>query len=297
VDPKYRIPLPPDPNPRVPSFTPPPGTCDSHFHVYGPLHLFPYVETRGYTPPVAPIEHFFGMAKLVGITRGVMVQPQVHRFDDTSTLDAIAKGEGRLRGVINANPDLTLTDHRRLHAGGVRGVRFNFVQRTGGSFDRSRFDKVLPQIEPLGWSVDFHIESEFLLHNAEFIRSVPVPVVIDHFANVRSRTGADGTACRILLDLVAEKHVFIKISGADRLMSRGARYDEIVALAHELIARAPDRMIWGTDWPHSNIYQHGTIPNDGDLMSMMFDFAPDEAVRRRILVDNPAGLFDFGNVK
>ena len=130
---KLRVTLPPDPNTRKPKFKPPPGTIDTHFHVFGPPHLFPYYENRRYTPPAAPVEHFFGMAKIVGIDRGVMVQPTVHHWDSASTLDAIDKGDGRLRGMIHANPEFDDADIEKLHAGGVRGVRFNCVARTGGA--------------------------------------------------------------------------------------------------------------------------------------------------------------------
>jgi predicted TIM-barrel fold metal-dependent hydrolase len=293
VDPKLRVTLPPDPNPRTPKFKPPTGTIDTHFHVFGPPHLFPYHEARRYTPPAAPIEHFFGMAAVVGIERGVMVQPTVHRWDSASTLDAITKGEGRLRGMIHANPDFDEAEYRKLHAGGVRGVRFNCVVRNGGAFDEARFRRVLAKVEPHGWAIDLHIDPDFLAPHAELIRRIPLPVVIDHFANVHSTGGKEEADFKILNDLLGEQHVWLKISGADRLLSRGARYEDVVPLARALIARAPDRIIWGTDWPHSNIFTAGQIPNDGDLMSMLADFAPDETVRRRILVDNPARLFGF----
>jgi 2-pyrone-4,6-dicarboxylate lactonase len=293
LDSKLRVSLPPDPNPRQPKFTPPQGACDTHFHVFGPPHLFPYVENRRYTPPAAPIEHFLGMAAALGLTRGILVQPQVHCWDSASTLDAIAKGEGRLLGVVHANPNLTEADHRKLHTGGVRGVRFNYIERNDGVFDAARLHHVISQVASLGWSVDLHIEAEFLERHAELIRRIPLPVVIDHFANVHSRTGRDEARFNILHDLLGERHIWLKISGTDRLLSRGARYEEVVALAHAVIARAPDRIIWGTDWPHSNIYRHGQMPNDGDLLNMLVDFAPEEDVRRKILVDNPARLFGF----
>jgi predicted TIM-barrel fold metal-dependent hydrolase len=290
VDPKLRVILPPDPNPHPLKFTPPPGTCDTHFHVFGPPHLFPYVEARRYTPPAAPIEHFFGMAKMVGIERGIMVQPTVHRWDKASTFHAIEKGEGRLLGMVHANPDATEQDHRELHAGGVRGIRFNCVIRNGGSFNQERFQRTVSRVEALGWAVDLHIEADFLEPHAEMIRRIPLPVVMDHFANVHSE---DSKEYKVLYDLLGEKHVWLKISGADRLLSRGADYDKVVSMARALIARAPDRMIWGTDWPHSNVFQHGQMPNDGDLMNIVLDFAPDEAIRKKVLSDNPARLFGF----
>jgi 2-pyrone-4,6-dicarboxylate lactonase len=293
VNAMLRVSLPPDPNPRPPRFVPPPGACDTHFHVFGPPHLFPYVDPRRYTPPAAPVEHFFGMAAKLGLARGVMVQPQVHRWDNASTLDAIAKGEGRLRGMIHANPNLTEADYRALHAGGVRGVRFNFNEHAGGAVDLDRFRLVVSRMEPVGWPIDLHIGSVFLLRHADLIRRASLPVVIDHFANVRSCEGEDRATFEVLHDLAGEPHVWVKVSGADRLMSRGGRYEDIVRLARALIARAPDRIIWGTDWPHSNIFAHGTVPNDGDLLNMLLDYAPDEAVRRKILADNPARLFGF----
>jgi predicted TIM-barrel fold metal-dependent hydrolase len=293
VEARLRVTLPPDPNPRTPKFKPPAGTCDTHFHVFGPPHLFPYNEQRRYTPPAAPVEHFFGMAKIVGIDRGVMVQPWVHRWDSASTFDAIAKSDGRLKGMIHANPDFTLEDHRKLDAGGVRGVRFNCSPRLGGSFDVTRFQHVVSQVEPLGWPVDLHMDPDFLAPHAEMIRRIPLPVIIDHFANIHSMSGKDEANYKLLHDLLGEKHVWLKISGADRIVSRGAKYENVVSLARAVIARAPDRMIWGTDWPHSNIFEHGTVPNDGDLVDMVADFAPDEAVRKKILVDNPARLFGF----
>ena len=290
---KLRVSLPPNPNPRTPQFIPPPGTCDTHFHVFGPPHQFPYSEARRYTPPAAPIEHFFGMAEIVGIERGIMVQPTVHRWDNAFTLYMMERGEGRLRGMVHANPDFTEANHRELHAGGVRGVRFNCVTRNGGRFDQDRFERVLSRVEGLGWVIDLHMDPDFLAPHADLVRRVPLPVVIDHFANVHSMSGKDEAAYRILYDLLGENHVWLKISGADRLMSRGARYQDIVELARALIAHAPDRIIWGTDWPHSNIFKPGQIPNDGDLMDMMLDFAPNEITRRKILVDNPARLFGF----
>ena len=290
---KLRVNFPPDPNPRKLRFAPPPGTCDTHFHIYGPPHLFPYVEERLYTPPAAPIEHWFLIAKAVGIERGILVQPNVHGFAPAVTLDALARSDGRLRGMIRADPSLTAADVKALHGKGVRGIRFNFARHLGGKFDADRFRRIVGTVAPQGWPVDLHIDADLIEERAELIRWVPVPVVIDHFGRVDGRLGVDQPAFRVLLDLAGEGNVYVKISGADRLMARGSTYDNVVALARALIARAPDRIVWGTDWPHSNVFEPNRTPNDGDLMNMMLDFAPDEAVRHGILVDNPARLFGF----
>ncbi|MDX1485362.1 MAG: amidohydrolase family protein [Alphaproteobacteria bacterium] len=284
---------PPDPNPRPPKFVPPAGTCDTHFHVYGPPHLYPYVEDRRSTPPAAPIEHYLAMAGVLGIARGVLVQPNVHGFETDVVIDGIAKGEGRLRGVINANPAFTAAEIKRLHAGGVRGIRLNLTHAHGRAFDEDAFSRQIAKIADFAWSVDLHTDLDTVVAHADVLARAPLPVVIDHFARCDGASGTDDPGFRAVLDLCAGGNVWMKIGGADRLMSRGARFEDITAMARALIARAPDRVIWGTDWPHSAVFAPGQMPNDGDLLDMMLDYAPDEATRNRVLVDNPAALYGF----
>jgi predicted TIM-barrel fold metal-dependent hydrolase len=292
--PHLRVNYPPDPNPRPPKFTPPPGTCDSHFHVYGPPHRFAYVAQRRYTPPAAPIEHYMAMAGVVGIERGVLVQPNVHGFENDVVIDAIARADGRLRGVINANPELSTVEAKLLHAGGVRGIRFNFTHDHGAGFNEERFLATVSTIASLAWSVDLHIDVDTLARDVEAIRRMPLPVVIDHYARADAAKGPDDPGVRVMLDLMGEGNTWVKISGADRSMGRGAAFADIKALVQALIARAPDRILWGSDWPHSGVFEPGKMPNDGALLDMMVDYAPDEALRRKILVDNPAALFGLG---
>ncbi|MDA1325186.1 MAG: amidohydrolase family protein [Proteobacteria bacterium] len=293
MDTKLRVNFPPDPNPKPLRFRPPAGTCDTHFHVYGPPHAFPFVEERLYTPPAAPIEHWLLVSLAVGIERGILVQPNVHGFNTDVTVDAIEKSEGRLRGMIRADPNLTQEAAKALHGRGVRGIRFNFARHLGGAMDWVRYERIVGVVASLGWVVDLHIDADLLADNAEMIRSTPAPVLIDHFGRIDGTLGTDQPGYRTLYDLLGEKHVWVKISGADRLMARGASYEQVVPLARALIDRAPDRVVWGTDWPHSNVYQPGRVPNDGDLMNMMLDIAPDEAQRNKVLADNPAKLFGF----
>ena len=293
MDAKLQVPFPPDPNPKKPRFTPPPGTCDTHFHVFGPPEVFPYIERRAYTPPAAPIEHYLSMAKAVGMERGVLVVPNVHGFENGVMHDAIAKAEGRLCGMIRANTDLTEADIRALHARGVRGIRFNFVGHRGGAFDAAFMHHAIGRLGTLPWAVDFHIDAHLIEEHAEKLARIEKNVVIDHFGTVDSRKAVDQPAFRVLLDLVTLPHVWVKISGADRRLYAGERYDDIVAMARALIAKAPDRIIWGTDWPHAYVYEAGRQINDGDLIGFLADFAPDETARRKILVDNPARLFGF----
>lgn len=293
VDSKLRVNFPPDPNPKPLRFAPPRGTCDTHFHVYGPPHRFPYVEERLYTPPAAPVEHWLQIANMIGIERGILVQPNVHGFVTDVTVDAIEKAGGRLLGMIRADPSLTPAAAKDLHAKGVRGIRFNFARHLGGRFDEERYRRIVGAVAPLGWPVDLHIDADLIAERAELIRRTEAPVLIDHFGRADGTKGVGQPGFRALLDLLGEKHVWVKISGADRLMARGCRYEDVVPLAHALIARAPDRVVWGTDWPHSNIFEPGRTPNDGDLMNMLPDFAPDEATRTRVLADNPARLFGY----
>ena len=293
MDSKLRVPFPPDPNPKKPRFTVPPGTIDTHFHVMGPPEVFPFVDSRLYTPPAAPIEHYLAMAKAIGIGRGVFVAPAVHGFENAVMHDALAKAEGRLVGMIRANDRLSEADNRTLHAQGVRGIRFNFVRELDGEFDRDGMLRVIARLKDLPWAVDFHIEAHLIEANADLLAGIDKPVVIDHFGLVDSRKGVDQPEFRALLDLVALPHVWVKISGGDRRLYAGEKYEDFVALARALIKRAPDRVIWGSDWPHAYVYKAGHQINDGDLISFMVDYAPDETVRRKILVDNPARLFGF----
>jgi len=290
---KMRVPLPPDPNPTKPKFALPPGTCDTHFHVMGPPQAFPFVESRLYTPPAAPIEHWLGMTKAIGIERGVMVVPAVHGFDNAPMHDAIAKAEGRLKGMIRANPALSEADNKKLHAQGVRGIRFNARNELEGRFDKAEMQLVVARLGDLPWAVDFHIDPDLMIEHAELIASVQKPVIIDHFGTCDPAKGVDQPAFRVLLDLVARPNIYVKISSLDRYLYAGKKYEDVCTLSRALTAKAPDRIIWGTDWPHAYVYQHGRMVNDGELASWLLDLVPDAAVRKKVLVDNPARLFGF----
>jgi 2-pyrone-4,6-dicarboxylate lactonase len=291
--------MPPDPNTRKPAFTPPAESCDAHFHVFGPPEAFPFVSTHDYTPPAAPLEHYLKMAAIIGIERGVVVQPSVHGLDNSATLDAIARSGGRFRGVARIDDRTSKSKLQRLHDGGVRGVRFNLLDRPRGNIKLDVLDRCVEQIVEFGWSVDLHIDRKNLLAQEKRIRSMPLPVVIDHIARVQPTEGLNQPAFELLLDLLKAKHVWVKISGADKISNTpvhsyfGLPFVEVIPFARALIAAAPDRIIWGTDWPHSNNFAPGRTPNDGDLVDLLAAFAPDETVRKKILVDNPAALYDF----
>jgi predicted TIM-barrel fold metal-dependent hydrolase len=288
-----QVPFPPDPNPKTPRFKPPAGTCDTHFHIMGPPEVFPFVASRLYTPPAAPVEHYLKMAKVVGIERGVLVVPAVHGFENAVMHDAIAKADGRLKGMVRANPNATEADNKALHAQGVRGIRFNLRPHLNGRFDEDELLGTVARIRNLPWCVCLHIEAELIVRNAELIRRLDMPTIIDHFGQTDPAKGVDQPEFRVVLDLLGEKHVWVKIAAADRWLHEGKEFGDIVKLARALIAKAPDRIIWGTDWPHAYVYEPGQMINDGDLMNMMIDFPPDPETRKKILVDNPARLFGF----
>ena len=291
--------MPPDPNTRKPSFTPPANSCDTHFHIFGPPETFPFLSTHEYTPPAAPLEHYVKMAAIIGIERGVVVQPSVHGLDNSATLDAIAKSDGRFRGVARIDDKTPKSELQRLHDGGARGVRFNLLGRPRGNVKLDVLDRSLEHIAEFGWSVDLHIDTKSLLAQEKRIRSMPIPVVIDHIARVKPGEGLTQPAFLLLLDLLKHNHVWVKVSGADKICNTevhsyfGLPFVEVIPFARAVIAAAPDRVIWGTDWPHSNNFAPGHTPNDGDLVDLLAEFAPDEQTRKKILVDNPAALYGF----
>jgi 2-pyrone-4,6-dicarboxylate lactonase len=290
---------PPDPNTRRPVFSPPPGACDTHFHIFGPPEQFPFVATHEYTPPAAPLEHYLKLIELLGIERAVVVQPSVHGLDNSATLDAVKKSNGRFRGIARMNENTAKDDLRRLNDAGIRGVRFNLLDRPRGNIEPTALDRCSEKIADLGWSVDLHIDMKNLLAHERRIRAMPMPVVIDHIARVKPLEGLQQPGFQLLLDLMKMPHVWVKVSGADKICNKPVRsyfglpFVEVVPYAQAVIGAAPERIIWGTDWPHSNNFVPGHTPNDGELVDLLALFAPDETTRRKILVDNPATLYGF----
>jgi predicted TIM-barrel fold metal-dependent hydrolase len=290
---------PPDPNTRKPAFTPPPNSCDTHFHVFGPPEQFPFLSTHEYTPPAAPLEHYLKMTDVIGIERAVVVQPSVHGLDNTATLDAIKNSGGKFKGVGRIDDTTPRSDLKRLDDGGIRGARFNLLDRPRGNIKLDVLDRCVEHIVEFAWSVDLHIDMKNLLAQERRIRSLPVPVVIDHIARVKPAEGPKQAGFQLLLDLMKLDHVWVKVSGADKICNTavhsyfGLPFVEVIPYAQAVIAAAPHRVIWGTDWPHSNNFAPGHTPNDGDLVDLLAEFAPNEQTRNKILVDNPAALYGF----
>jgi 2-pyrone-4,6-dicarboxylate lactonase len=290
---------PPDPNTRKPKFAPPANSCDTHFHVFGPPEQFPFLSTHEYTPPAAPLEHYRKMIDIIGIERAVVVQPSVHGLDNSATLDAIKNSGGKFRGVGRIDDQTPKNELKRLHEGGIRGVRFNLLDRPRGNVKLDVLDRCVEYVAGLGWSVDLHIDMKNLIAQEQRIRKMATPVVIDHIARVKPNEGLSQPGFQLLVELAKLEHVWIKVSGADKICNTrvhtyfGLPFVEVIPYARAVIAAAPERVLWGTDWPHSNNFAPGHTPNDGDLIDLLAEFAPDEATRRRILVDNPAALYGF----
>ena len=290
---------PPDPNTRRPQTILPPHACDTHFHVFGPPEIFPFVSTHEYTPPAAPLEHYLKMIDIIGVDRAVVVQPSVHGLDNAATLDAIKQSNGRFRGVGRIDDTTSKDELKRLHDAGIRGVRFNLLNRPRGNVKLDVLDRCVENIVELGWSLDLHIDMKNLIEQEERIRNCPVPVIIDHIARVKPAESLTQPGFQVLMKLMTLKHVWTKVSGADKICNTdvhsylGLPFVEVIPYARAILKLAPDRVIWGTDWPHSNNFAPGHTPNDGDLVDLLGAFAPDEAIRQKVLVENPARLYGF----
>ncbi|HEV2552056.1 MAG TPA: amidohydrolase family protein [Stellaceae bacterium] len=282
----------PDPHPKTPRFAPPPLSCDAHCHVFGPASVFPYSPHRSYTPPDAPKENLMALHRFLGIERAVIVQASCHGSDNRAMIDAIAASGGRYRGVAIIDESATDEDLRALHEGGVRGVRFNFVKHLGGMPDLRFFRSVLPRLEAMGWHLILHLDAADIVELSDTFAALPVSFVIDHMGRVKTGDGLDQSPFQALLALMRREHAWVKVCGSERISTAGPPFHDAVPFAQALTAVAPDRVIWGTDWPHPNIARH--MPNDGELVDLVPLIAPDPAIRQKLLVENPARLYDFG---
>jgi predicted TIM-barrel fold metal-dependent hydrolase len=279
----------PDPNPRTPAYKLPAGACDAHCHVFGPADRFPYAPDRSYTPPDAPVEDLRRVHAAIGVERAVIVQASCHGTDNTAMVDAIGRSGGAYRGIAIVDGNITDAGLEELDRGGVRGVRFNFVKHLGGTPDLEVFDRVLDRIRPLGWHVVLHLDAGDILEHAERISRIKVPFVIDHMGRVQAKNGLEQEPFRRLLKLMRNELAWVKICGPERVSSAGAPFHDAVPFARQLAEAAPDRTLWGTDFPHPNIA--GDMPNDGDVVDLLALAVEDETARRKILIDNPDRLY------
>ena len=282
----------PDPNTRKPKYRPPAGACDAHCHIFGPGDKYPYAADRTYTPPDAPLSRFKELQTTLGLERAVLVNASCHGSDNTVIVDAIAQSGGRYRGVANSDETFTEQDFQKLHDAGFRGVRFNFVKHLGGVPDMSEFHRVVELIKPLGWHLDLHFDAVDLVGFDGMLKALPVPFIIDHMGRVPTKDGLEQKPFQTLLALFrSNEKCWVKVSGAERISSAGPPFTDAVPFQQALIAAAPDRILWGTDWPHPNISKH--MPNDGDLVDLIALMMPDAETQHRVLVHNPHRLYQF----
>ena len=282
---------PPHPAPRTPRLRLPAGSCDSHCHVFGPAAVFPYAADRTFTPVDAPVGQLMALHRHLGLDRAVIVQSSCYGADHSALLAALAAGGGRYRGVALISPGTPPAEISRLHAAGVRGFRLHFLPHLGAPPAMAEIKDMVGLTADLGWHAEIHLHSADIARLAGLIRWFPVPVVIDHLARLDLAPGAAGPEVSALLDLLDTGRVWVKTSGVDRVSRTGPPYPDAVALAARLVAHSPERVLWGTDYPHPNIT--GPAPDDGLLVDLLASIAPGDKELRRMLVQNPAEFFGF----
>lgn len=282
----------PDLNTRKPKTPAPPGAIDAHAHVFGPLDRFPYLAERGYTPPEASLAQWFEMHRTLGIERGVLVQPSVHGTDNRAMLAAMAAADQRLRGVAAVEAEVSDSELSALNAAGVRAIRFNLQFSGGVALDAMA--ALAERVAGLGWHLQFLMDARDLVELGPQLQRLPTEIVIDHIGFMPASSGVEHPGFQAFVELVRSGKCWAKLSGPYRGSEQDPPYDDITPYAQALIAARPDRIIWGTDWPHPAL--EGPMPNDGDLFDMLAVWELDEARRRAILVDNPERLFGFDPV-
>jgi len=280
---------PPNPNPRKPGFPLPAGACDSHCHIFGPFARFPLPDGRSFTPNEAPETALRSLHDSLGLSRAVIVQSQGHGFDHRSVLAALRENPGRYRGVALIRPGDSEEMIAEFDAVGFCGARFNFMAHLGGAPDLQAVQEVIAKVKRFGWHVAIHVAGHDIVRYADFIGGIEATVVIDHMGRPPVAEGAEGPALTALRRLLDRGNIWVKISGADRLSAEGPPYRDALAIPASLVRHAPERIVWGSDWPHVNL--RGPMPDDGELVDLLGVIVPDERLRKRILADNPAELF------
>jgi 2-pyrone-4,6-dicarboxylate lactonase len=279
------------PAPSKPKFVPPAGAVDAHCHVFGPGRVFPYAPERKYTPGDAPKEKLFELHEHLGFSRSVIVQATCHGADNRALIDALRSAGGEARGVATVRRDVSDDELQELNQAGVRGVRFNFVRRLVDSLPKDDLVEIAARIQPLGWHVVIYFEPQDLPELYDLFTALPADVVVDHMGRPDVSQDPDGEAFGLFMHLMKENDNFwTKVSCPDRLTKSGPPdYDDVVPFARRIVEAFPDRVLWGTDWPHPNMKSH--MPDDGKLVDFIPKIAITPALQHKLLVDNPARLY------
>jgi predicted TIM-barrel fold metal-dependent hydrolase len=286
---------PPDFNPRKPKILFPPLACDSHAHICGPIARYPYYERRIYTPADTLLPAYEHMLNTIGCERAALVQGSIYGTDNTVLLDALKSGNGRYRGVAVVAPDVSAAELRPLHEAGVRGLRMNIVDTKDnkGVLPMATLLPLAKKIQPYGWHI------EFLLHVDEFpeldrtLEDFPVDVSFGHLGYMRTDKPLETPGFQALLRLLKTGRAWVKLTAPYRISPHPMPHADTNAFAHALVAANADRILWGSDWGHIMLNWKIPMPNDGDIADLLAAWVPDEATRKKILVDNPAKLYDF----
>lgn len=287
MDPDY---LPFHSNPKKPDFTPPAGAVDAHCHVFGPAEKFPYAPERKYTPCDAPKEKLFELRDHLGFERNVIVQATCHGKDNRALVDALQSSDDMARGVAVVGEDITEEDLKEMDAAGVRAVRFNFLKRLVDDTPKDVFRRITEKVAPLGWHVVVYFEAQDLEELSPFLTSLPATIVVDHMGRPEVDKGIDHPDFQRFLNLLtAHENIWVKATCPERLTQQGPPYDDVVEFGKTLVERFPDRVLWGTDWPHPNMKSH--MPDDGALVDFIPRIAPTEELQKALLVDNPMRLY------
>jgi 2-pyrone-4,6-dicarboxylate lactonase len=279
------------PTPRKPRYVLPVGAVDAHCHVFGPDSVFPYAPTRKYTPADAPKEKLFALRDFLGFERNVIVQATCHGTDNRALLDAVLTAGDRARGVAAIEPGVTGTELADLHMAGVRGIRFNLVRRLADPRPDSYYRGLADLVAELGWHVVVCFEAADLAERWELLTRLPTIVIVDHLGRPDVTRPVHGPGFALFERLMGEhENVWAKLSGAERLSVSGPPgYDDFITFARHIARSYPDRVLWGTDWPHPNMRSH--MPDDGDLVDLIPRIAPTSDLQRRLLVANPTRLY------
>ncbi len=279
------------PNPSKPVFRPPPGAVDAHCHVFGPGAVFPFAPERKYTPCDAPKNKLWELRDFLGFERNVIVQATCHGADNRALVDALQNSQGRARGVATVYSSVTDDELQALNAAGVRGVRFNFVKRLVDAAPADFMLGIARRIAALNWHVVIYFEAQDLPEYFDFFSSLPVPVVVDHMGRPDVTRDPGGPEFGLFLRLLRDNPDFwCKVSCPERLSKSGPpHYDDVVPFARRIVEEFPDRVLWGTDWPHPNMKSH--MPDDGLLVDYVPRIATTGSLQRKLLVDNPMRLY------
>lgn len=275
----------------TPAERPPPGSCDCQFHVYGDPAVYPMIPTRYYEPPRAgTIENAIRMHRTLGFDRGIIVHPSVYGQDHRLLYDMLAQYPN-YRGTAIVDESVSDAELRALDAAGVRGVRFNFSRQWGKVMEDLPFERFADRLGALGWHVKVRTKGAEILEHEALFRRLAVTTVIDHLGHLDCSRGVDQPAVQLIDELLSRENWWIKVSNADRFSKAGYPWNDALPIAQTFIKTAPDRVIWGTDWPHVNYPK--PVPNDVEMYELFCRYTPDREIRRKILVDNPARLYGF----